>query len=83
MSEGFEEQDLTQPLPGSAAAAAAEGAAGPAVGRDEWVARHGEHRLARVTGGLEALHLAGLWRFQPHLSRQSINPLRIAQRSLL
>src|SRR5205823_2066428 len=42
-----------------------------------------EYPWALVTGGFEALHLTGLWRFQPHLSRQSINPLRIAERRLL
>jgi branched-chain amino acid transport system permease protein len=38
------DQDLTAPLAGAAEATAAEGPSSPAVGRDEWVARHGERR---------------------------------------
>jgi hypothetical protein len=41
---------LTAPLEGAAEASAAEGPTSPAVGRDEWVARHGERRARR--GGL-------------------------------
>ena len=53
MSDPFDpDQDLTRPLEGAAEASAAEGETSPAVGRDEWVARHGERqrradRLAR------------------------------------
>jgi ABC-type branched-subunit amino acid transport system permease subunit len=49
MSDPFDpDQDLTRPLAGAAGASAAEGEAGPAVGRDEWVARHGERREQRA-----------------------------------
>jgi len=41
------DDDLTSPVEGAREAAAAEGPASPAVGRDEWVARHGERRLRR------------------------------------
>ena len=48
MSDPFDpDQDLTRPLEGAAAASAAEGE-GPAVGRDEWVARHGERQVERA-----------------------------------
>jgi branched-chain amino acid transport system permease protein len=43
------DDDLSQPLAGAAEASSAEGTS-PAVGRDEWVARHGERREGR--GGL-------------------------------
>jgi branched-chain amino acid transport system permease protein len=50
------DDSLTTPLEGSAAASASEGPASPAVGRDEWVARHGERRVRRggALGALEA-----------------------------
>ena len=41
------DDELTRPLPGAAEATAAEGPTSPAVGRDEWVARHGERRTRR------------------------------------
>jgi branched-chain amino acid transport system permease protein len=44
---GFDDDGLTQPLEGAREAAAAEGPTSPEVGRDEWVARHGEHRVGR------------------------------------
>ena len=44
------DDSLTTPLEGAAEASAAEGATSPAVGRDEWVARHGERRTRR--GGI-------------------------------
>ena len=44
------DDELTRPLEGAAEASAAEGATSPAVGRDEWVARHGERRVRR--GGM-------------------------------
>jgi len=43
----YDEDSLTTPVEGAAEASAAEGATSPAVGRDEWVARHGERRLQR------------------------------------
>jgi ABC-type branched-subunit amino acid transport system permease subunit len=46
MGERFDDE-LTRPLPGAAEATAAEGPTAPAVGRDEWVARHGERRGRR------------------------------------
>jgi hypothetical protein len=46
VSDRFDD-DLTQPLEGAAEASAAEGPTSPAVGRDEWVARHGERRAQR------------------------------------
>jgi branched-chain amino acid transport system permease protein len=47
--------DLSQPLEGASEASAAEGATSPQVGRDEWVARHGERRARRegLLGRLE------------------------------
>lgn len=55
MSERFDDGDLTQPLEGAAEASAAEGPTSPQVGRDEWVARHGERRARRggILGTLE------------------------------
>jgi ABC-type branched-subunit amino acid transport system permease subunit len=47
VGDRFDDESLTSPIPGAAEASAAEGATSPAVGRDEWVARHGEHRLVR------------------------------------
>ena len=49
------DDSLTTPLEGAAEASAAEGPTSPAVGRDEWVARHGERRLRRggVLGTVE------------------------------
>jgi branched-chain amino acid transport system permease protein len=52
---GFDD-DLTRPAEGAAEVSAAESGTSPAVGRDEWVARHGERRLLRggKLGELEA-----------------------------
>jgi ABC-type branched-subunit amino acid transport system permease subunit len=47
MGDVYDEDSLTTPVEGAAEASAAEGATGPAVGRDEWVARHGERRFRR------------------------------------
>jgi len=47
MSGGFDDDSLTSPPPGAVEATTAEGPTSPAVGRDEWVARHGEHRFRR------------------------------------
>jgi branched-chain amino acid transport system permease protein len=49
------DDELTRPLEGAAEASASEGATSPAVGRDEWVARHGERRIDRggVLGTIE------------------------------
>ena len=47
MTDRFDE-DLTRPLPGAAAAEEAEREGGPRIGRDEWVARHGERRGVRA-----------------------------------
>ena len=44
------DDELTRPLEGAAEASAAEGSTSPQVGRDEWVARHGERRTRR--GGM-------------------------------
>ena len=51
MGDRFDDHDLTRPVEGAAEATAAEGPTSPAVGRDEWVARHGE-RAALRTGRL-------------------------------
>ena len=51
---GHFDDDLTRPLEGAAEASSAEGATSPEVGRDEWVARHGE-RVARRSGLLGTL----------------------------
>jgi branched-chain amino acid transport system permease protein len=55
------DDSLTTPVEGAAEASAAEGDTGPAVGQDEWVARHGERRSRRggVLGTLER-RLAGV-----------------------
>lgn len=47
MSGSHFDDDLTQPLEGALEASGAEGPTAPAVGRDEWVARHGENRGRR------------------------------------
>jgi branched-chain amino acid transport system permease protein len=51
----YDDQSLTAPVEGAAEASAAEGETGPAVGRDEWVARVGERRFRRggVLGTIE------------------------------
>jgi branched-chain amino acid transport system permease protein len=41
------DDEITHPVEGAAAGSAAEGGTSPAVGRDEWVARHGERRAGR------------------------------------
>src|SRR6476659_5452267 len=51
---GHFDDDLTRPLEGAAEASSAEGATSPEVGREEWVARHGE-RVARRSGLLGTL----------------------------
>jgi branched-chain amino acid transport system permease protein len=63
VSDRFDDGDLTQPLEGAAEASAAEGGTSPAVGRDEWVARHDEHRARRGgwVGILEARLAAVPW----------------------
>jgi branched-chain amino acid transport system permease protein len=43
----YDEDSLTTRVEGAAEASAAEGATSPAVGRDEWVARHSERRFRR------------------------------------
>jgi branched-chain amino acid transport system permease protein len=57
------DDSLTTPLEGAAEATAAEGPTSPAVGRDEWVARHGERRARRggVLGTLEQRVAAVPW----------------------
>ena len=49
------DDSLTTPLEGAVEASTSEGEASPAVGRDEWVARHGERRVRRggVLGTIE------------------------------
>ena len=49
------DDSLTTPVEGAAEASASEGESSPAVGRDEWVARHGErrHRRGGALGKLE------------------------------
>jgi branched-chain amino acid transport system permease protein len=47
VSDHFDDDSLTTPLEGAREASQAEGPASPAVGRDEWVARHGERRTRR------------------------------------
>lgn len=51
----YDEDSLSEPLPGAREASEAEGPSSPAVGRDEWVARHGERRVRRegVLGTVE------------------------------
>jgi ABC-type branched-subunit amino acid transport system permease subunit len=55
MSSGFDDDSLTSPPPGAIEATTAEGSTSPAVGRDEWVARHSERRFRRggVLGRLD------------------------------
>jgi len=54
---------LTTPPEGAAEASAAESESGPAVGQDEWVARHGERRRRRagVLGTVEERLAAVPW----------------------
>ncbi len=47
---GFDDDSLTSPPAGAVEASTAEGGTSPAVGRDEWVARHGQNRFRR--GGM-------------------------------
>ena len=54
------EDELTRPLAGAAAAEEAEHEGGPRIGRDEWVARHGERRgraehAGRIDGPADGL----------------------------
>jgi len=44
---GGYDDELTRPLEGALEASTSEGATSPAVGRDEWVARHGDNRARR------------------------------------
>ena len=44
---GGYDDELTQPLEGALEATTSEGPTSPAVGRDEWVARHGDNRARR------------------------------------
>ncbi len=53
MSGGYDDE-LTRPLEGALEASTSEGASSPAVGRDEWVSRHGGN-LASRGGRLGAL----------------------------
>ena len=53
MDDRLESDALTRPVEGAAEATASEGATSPAVGRDEWVARHGE-RVVRRSGRIGA-----------------------------
>ena len=46
MSGGYDDE-LTRPLEGALEATTSEGPTSPAVGRDEWVARHGGNRVQR------------------------------------
>jgi branched-chain amino acid transport system permease protein len=57
------DDELTRPLEGAAEATASEGPTSPAVGRDEWVARHGVNRERRggVIGKIEARLEAAPW----------------------
>jgi ABC-type branched-subunit amino acid transport system permease subunit len=41
------DDELTQPLEGAREGSASEGDTSPAIGRDEWVARHGDNRSRR------------------------------------
>ena len=41
------DDELSRPLGGAHEATPSDGATGPAVGRDEWVARHGDNRTGR------------------------------------
>jgi len=55
MSGGYDDE-LTRPVEGALEASTSEGPTSPAVGRDEWVARHGDNRTRRGgrIGELEA-----------------------------
>jgi len=46
VSGGYDDE-LTRPLEGALEATTSEGPTSPAVGRDEWVARHGDNRMGR------------------------------------
>ncbi len=62
MTGGYDDE-LGRPLEGALEASTSEGAASPAVGRDEWVARHGANRATRGgrLGVLEARLMAVPW----------------------
>ena len=53
---GRYDDELSRPLEGALEASTSEGPTSPAVGRDEWVARHGDNRAGRGgrLGALEA-----------------------------
>jgi branched-chain amino acid transport system permease protein len=57
------DDELTRPLEGALEASTSEGASSPAVGRDEWVARHGGNRIQRggPLGALEERLRAVPW----------------------
>jgi len=63
MSGHSYDDELTQPLEGAVEGSVAEGDTSPAVGRDEWVARHGERRLRRggILGAVEERLAAVPW----------------------
>ena len=46
MSGGYDDE-LSRPVEGALEASTSEGAASPAVGRDEWVSRHSDNLLGR------------------------------------
>ncbi len=61
---GSYDDELSRPLDGALEASTSEGPTSPAVGRDEWVARHGDNRTGRTgrLGVLEArLRLVPWW----------------------
>ena len=62
MSGGYDDE-LSQPLEGAREASTSEGPTSPAVGRDEWVARHGDNRTGRGgrVGKIEARLRAVPW----------------------
>ncbi len=57
------DDELTQPLEGAVEATTSEGPTSPAVGRDEWVARHSDNRERRggVVGTVEDRLRAAPW----------------------
>lgn len=61
--DAYDAGSLSEPLEGASAASAAEGPTGPAVGRDEWVARHGSNlqRRSGLLGTIEARLAAVPW----------------------
>ena len=81
---GSYDDELSRPLEGALEASTSEGASSPAVGRDEWVARHGGNRIQRggPLGALEErLRTVPWWAWLTvFVALFSLGPGRLRQR---